>query len=189
MNEERPLADEVARYIQSNCPRCKKMELRIFRQVYKPIDEIRCGACGARWAGRSTGESLWLLEVEEDPVGAARRIVRQAIHEATGSWFPPPCKCGRAAGAKWLRLRTDKSWDRGEQRDCLRLTCREGACDFSLDVDIQVNDDDRPLLNKFCDEGVRRSFWAFVRENEQEVVLTSWGGLSGPDWIGPPSEE
>lgn len=172
-----PPADEIARYIQRKCPRCGKHELRIFRRVYERVEEIRCASCGGRWAGDSTQESLWILEVEADPQGCARRIVRQSIFDATGSWHPPECLCGEAAGAKWLRLKTDREWDRGEEKDTVRLACLRGVCEFAQDVPIRLNDEDRQLLEKFCAPEVARAFDGFRGSDSRNIVLTAWGTI------------
>lgn len=173
-----PPADEVARYIQRKCPRCGKHELRIFRRAFERVDEIRCASCSGRWAGECTEESLWRLEVEADPQGSAREIVRQSIFNATGSWHPPECRCGDAAGAKWLRLKSDREWDRGEGRDSVRLACIRGVCEFILDVRLEFNDEDRELLEEFSVAEARRTFDGFRLEDGREIVLTAWGSIS-----------
>ncbi len=178
MSQPLPPADEVARYIRRKCPRCDKHELRIFRRAFERVEEIRCASCGGRWAGECTEESLWRLEVEADPQGSAREIVRHSIFKATGSWHPPECRCGEPSGAKWLRLKTDPEWDRGETRDSVRLACLRGVCEFVLDVPLRFNDEDRPLLEQFSVAEARRTFDGFRLEDGREIVLTAWGSIS-----------
>ncbi|MCE9583384.1 MAG: hypothetical protein K8T20_12935 [Planctomycetes bacterium] len=76
-----------------------------------------------------------------------------------------------------MRLKTDRHWGRGEERDTVRLGCLLSACDYVLDVPIRVNEEDRELLEKFPVPEVRRTFHGFLTADGCEIMLTSWGAL------------